>query len=108
MKVRRCLALVVLFTFFLMPMGCAQKQGEHVAKLKNQLEMKDQSIKALEKEQKTTRNEATRYKKELARERMKRHTLEEKTRSAMAAGSMVQENELLPPNAKGGECYTRV
>jgi cell division protein FtsB len=102
------LALVVLFAFFLMPMGCAQKQGEHVAKLKNQLEMKDQSIKALKEEQKTTRGEATQYKKELARERMKRQALEKKARSAMDAGSMVPENELLPPNAKGGECYTRV
>jgi hypothetical protein len=89
-------------------MGCAQKQGEHVAKLKNQLEMKDQSIKALKEEQKTTRGEATQYKKELARERMKRQALEKKARSAMDAGSMVPENELLPPNAKGGECYTRV
>ena len=108
MKVRKCLALVILFAFFLMPMGCAQKQGEHVAKLKSQLEVKNQSIQSLEKEQKTARNETNRYKKELDRERMKRQALEEEARLASAEGGMVPKNELLPPNAKGGECYTRV
>ena len=99
MKIWKTVAVSLLLAVLLIASGCAHK-GKHVSGLENRVDEQERSIASLEESNRMKQAELDQYSTRFESERMKGHD--------MPMAKPMASSDLFPPNAKAGECFTRV
>ena len=103
MKIWKAAGVTLLLAVLLIASGCSHKGGQ-MSSLESQVDEQERSIASLEESISLKESELDQYKSQLESEKMKSHSMsmERPMERSMASG------DLFPPNAKTGECFTRV
>ena len=99
MKIWKTVAVSLLLAVLLIASGCAHK-GKQMSGLENRVDEQERSIVSLEESNRMKQAELDQYKIHFASEKMKGHS--------MPMAKPMASSGLFPPNAKTGECFTRV